>query len=146
MPLSEEEMRLLEQMERALTEEDPKFVSTLRGTSLRRAARRRVALSAAGLVSGVALLFAGAVTQVWVIGILGFVVMLASSVLMLHALRGRQAVTGVPQPPAPGARPAGLTLVKGGAAPRRPRRTSSQGSFMERLEERWRRRRDQNGF
>ena len=35
MPLSEEELRLLEQMERALVEEDPKFASTLRGTSLR---------------------------------------------------------------------------------------------------------------
>ena len=32
MPLSEEELRLLEQMERALVEEDPKFASTLRGT------------------------------------------------------------------------------------------------------------------
>ena len=41
MPLSEEELRLLEQMERALVEEDPKLASTLRGTSLRRSARRR---------------------------------------------------------------------------------------------------------
>jgi hypothetical protein len=30
VPLSEEELRLLEQMERALVEEDPKFASTLR--------------------------------------------------------------------------------------------------------------------
>ena len=35
MPLSEEELRLLEQMERALVEEDPKFASTLRGTAMR---------------------------------------------------------------------------------------------------------------
>ena len=41
MPLSEEELRLLEQMERALQEEDPKFASALRGNSLRRAAQRR---------------------------------------------------------------------------------------------------------
>ena len=33
MPLSEEELRLLEQMERALVEEDPKLASTLRGTT-----------------------------------------------------------------------------------------------------------------
>ena len=33
MELSEEELRLLEQMERALVEEDPKLASTLRGTS-----------------------------------------------------------------------------------------------------------------
>ena len=49
MPLSEEELRLLEQMERALVEEDPKLASTLRGTSLRRSARRRA------IVAGVCL-------------------------------------------------------------------------------------------
>ena len=52
MPLSEEELRLLEQMERALVEEDPKFASTLRGTTLRGGAppgdprRRRLRRSA----------------------------------------------------------------------------------------------------
>ena len=45
VPLSEEELRLLEQMERALVEEDPKLASTLRGTSLRRSARRRAMTS-----------------------------------------------------------------------------------------------------
>ena len=35
MPLSEEEQRLLEQMEEALAAEDPKFVSALRGSSTR---------------------------------------------------------------------------------------------------------------
>ncbi|MEI2821672.1 MAG: DUF3040 domain-containing protein [Marmoricola sp.] len=33
MPLSEEEMRLLQQMERALAAEDPKFASALRSPS-----------------------------------------------------------------------------------------------------------------
>ena len=42
MPLSEEELRLLEQMERALVEEDPKLASTLRGTTMRRHARRQL--------------------------------------------------------------------------------------------------------
>ena len=41
MPLSEEELRLLEQMERALVEEDPKFASTLRGTTFARATPHR---------------------------------------------------------------------------------------------------------
>ena len=45
MPLSEEELRLLEQMERALVEEDPKLASTLRGTAFRRTARRRAILA-----------------------------------------------------------------------------------------------------
>ena len=41
VPLSEEELRLLEQMERALVAEDPKLASTLRGTRMRQHARRR---------------------------------------------------------------------------------------------------------
>ena len=41
MPLSEEELRLLEQMERALVADDPKLASTMRGTTLRASARRR---------------------------------------------------------------------------------------------------------
>ena len=56
MELSEEELRLLEQMERALVEEDPKLASTLRGTSFQRAARRRMILGGAILVVGMALL------------------------------------------------------------------------------------------
>jgi hypothetical protein len=39
VPLSEHEQRLLEQMERALYAEDPKFVSSLRGADW--TARRR---------------------------------------------------------------------------------------------------------
>ena len=46
MPLSEEELRLLEQMERALVADDPKLASTMRGTTLRASARRRALLAA----------------------------------------------------------------------------------------------------
>ena len=56
MELSEEELRLLEQMERALVEEDPKFASTLRGTSFQRAARRRMIMGGVVLVTGIGLL------------------------------------------------------------------------------------------
>ena len=63
MPLSEHEQRLLEQMERALYAEDPKFASTLRGTSFQRAARRRMVLGGAVLVAGIGLLIDGAMQQ-----------------------------------------------------------------------------------
>ena len=56
MELSEEELRMLEQMERALVEEDPKLASTLRGTSFQRAARRRMILGGAILLVGIGLL------------------------------------------------------------------------------------------
>ena len=55
MELSEEELRMLEQMERALVEEDPKLASTLRGTSFQRAARRRMVVGGVVLVAGIGL-------------------------------------------------------------------------------------------
>ena len=63
MPLSEEELRLLEQMERALVQEDPKFASTLRGTTLRRTARRRAIVAGLCFLVGVGVLMAGAILQ-----------------------------------------------------------------------------------
>ncbi|MEZ5192838.1 MAG: DUF3040 domain-containing protein [Nocardioides sp.] len=97
MPLSEEELRLLEQMECALVQEDPKFVSTLRGTTLRRTARRRVLLAAVGFVAGVAILMTGAITRITLLGIAGFVVMLGMAVIALTAWRGRT-TSGRPAP------------------------------------------------
>jgi DUF3040 family protein len=144
VPLSEEELRLLEQMERALVEEDPKLASTLRGTSLRRSARRRAILAGACFVVGVAVLMSGAITAYWMLGMLGFVIMLGSATVAVTALRGRQAA---PAENRSAGHPAhGFTVIEGGRAgrTRRTRRVSS-GSFMERLEERWRRRREDNG-
>lgn len=104
MPLSEEELRLLEQMERALSEEDPKFASTLRGTALRRAQHRRAILSGVVLVGGVALLMAGVITRMWVVGVIGFLVMLASTSAGLSAVRGRPVAIHMPHlAPRPGA-------------------------------------------
>ena len=146
MPLSEEELRLLEQMERALVEEDPKFASTLRGTSLRRSARRRALLAGIVFVLGIGILMTGAIAQVPVVGIAGFVVMLGSATVALTALRGQQSVSAEPRGAA--AHPSrGFTVIDGGRSNRvrrtRRARQSSSGSFMERMEERWRRRREQ---
>lgn len=143
MPLSEEELRLLEQMERALVEEDPKFASTLRGTSLRHSARRRAVIAGACFVVGIVVLMAGAVTEIWPVGIVGFVIMLGSATIALTAIRGQQGVTAEPRQIG---HPSGFTVIEGGRSSkvRRSRRVSS-GSFMERMEERWRRRRDENG-
>jgi len=148
VPLSEEELRLLEQMERALVEEDPKLASTLRGTSLRRSARRRAILAGFVFAVGITVLMTGAVTQYWYVGIVGFVIMLVSATVALGSVRGHQAGAGTEARSAD--HPSGFTVIEGGR-PGRTRRTrnhpASSGSFMERMEERWRRRRDQgNGF
>jgi hypothetical protein len=138
VPLSEEELRLLEQMERALVQEDPKFASTLRGTTLRRNARRRAILAALCFLVGVGVLMAGAILQVTPLGIAGFVVMLASATMGLTAWRSRSAT---PESKAYGE--TGLTVIEGGGRRFRGRRGS--GSFLDRMEERWQRRRNDNG-
>lgn len=149
MPLSEEELRLLEQMERALVEEDPKFASTLRGTSFRRAARRRAVLAGVVFAAGITVLMTGAILENIPVGILGFVVMLASATYALAALRGHPTPT-VRAAAGGGERTShGLGVIDGGRAGRvrHPRRTRSSSSFMDRLDERWRRRRDEGqGF
>ena len=101
MPLSEEELRALEQMERALVQEDPKLASTLRGTNLRRAARRRAVVATIGFVAGIAILMVGAVSRLTLVGILGFVVMLLSATVALAAFRGTSAVRRAPARPGP---------------------------------------------
>jgi UPF0716 family protein affecting phage T7 exclusion len=152
VPLSEEELRLLEQMERALVEEDPKLASTLRGTSFQRAARRRAILGGVILVAGIGMLV-GAVLLSQpvpgvVMGVVGFVVMLGGAVLAVTAVRAPTSRMASAQT-ASQVRQSGRTgfgVVDGGRKQRASRpRQRTHGSFMERVEERWRRRRER-GF
>ncbi len=150
MPLSEEELRLLEQMERALVEEDPKLASTMRGTRLRRHARRRAYIAAGAFLVGVVVLMTGAVMSQTVVGIVGFVLMLGSAYVALSSWHHQTAAPEAPETPDPNAP---FSLIEGGRrgktrkrGSRASRSSSSGGSFMERFEERWRRRRDQNGM
>ena len=130
MPLSEHEQRLLEQMERALYAEDPKFASALQGADLRARLRRRAYFAIAGFGVGVVLLLTGAVVAVPV-GIVGFLVMLGCAFLAISSWR---------RIPAPGEiQPMGRRGTRG------QQRASRRGRFMERIEERWRRRRDEQG-
>ena len=126
MPLSEHEQRMLEQMERALYAEDPKFASALEGNGLRTYTRRRVYQAVAGFLIGIALLMTGMVMQLIWVSVVGFLVMLGCAVL---------AVTGWRKAPKPGEQPAGG--VRRQARPKR--------SMMDRIEERWQRRRDGQG-
>ncbi len=150
MPLSEEELRLLEQMERALVEEDPKFASALQGTALRRNARRRSLLAGAVFLLGVVVLMTGAVMQLTPVGILGFVVMLGSAYVALSSWKNQNTTPSSQEAHAlmestDGA--FGLSVIEGGKSKRRrPARGRPNSGFMERFEERWRRRRDNGGL
>jgi len=116
VPLSEEELRALEQMERALVQEDPKLASTLRGTSLRRAAQRRAVLAGVCFAGGLAVLMFGAISRTTLLGLLGFVIMLVSATIALTALRGGSGVRRTPS--RPGA-PTGSVLDRFGSPWRR---------------------------
>jgi hypothetical protein len=82
MALSEKEQALLAQMEAALTAEDPKLASTLRGRTPNSVHRRRAALAAIGFIAGVAILIIGMGVS-WVVSVIGFVLMLVSTVSAL---------------------------------------------------------------
>ena len=122
MPLSEHEQRLLEQMERALYAEDPKFASSLRSAGPRPGVRRRTVTGVLAALAGVAVLVTGAATSLVVVGVLGFVLMLVGTFLVVSALRSAPAETAAPQRTAPAAPP--------------------KQKFMDRLDERFRRRQE----
>ncbi len=130
MPLSEHEQQLLEQMEQALYAEDPKFASQMQGSGARASARRRMAIGVVGVVAGLALVLVGVNTTMW-IGAIGFAVMVAAVAFALTPPR-RKAALGTVQPDG--------TVRR--STPAKPRTTRSGGSFMNRIEERWDRRRD----
>ncbi|MGQ7411984.1 DUF3040 domain-containing protein, partial [Streptococcus suis] len=79
--------RLLEQMERALYAEDPKFASSLRSATPRVGGRRRAVIGVLAALVGVALLVAGAATGTVVVGVIGFLVMLGGTLLTVSAFR-----------------------------------------------------------
>lgn len=95
MPLSEHEQRLLDQIERALYAEDPKFVSSVRGGRLRKPTRRRRLHGVAVFAVGLVLLIVGlAVQTLWIAGsfpivsVLGFLVMLGGAVMAVTSVGG----------------------------------------------------------
>ena len=127
MPLSEHEQRLLEQMERALYAEDPKFVSSLRSTGPRPGSRRRAAIGVLTALVGFGLLVTGAATSLVVVGVLGFLAMLLGTFLVVTTMR--------PQPEA-------APTVDPQAKPGKSAKKAQKAGFMDRVEERFRKRRE----
>jgi hypothetical protein len=142
VPLSDHEQRMLEQMERALAAEDPKFASALQGVDLRTRQRRRAALGAVVFVVGMVLMLGGAIMMTTgrnvaafiVISVLGFLVMLVSAYYVATSLRHMPAAGEMPK----------VIPIRGGGGrqPRSKAKVKASGTFMQRMEERWRRRRE----
>ena len=135
MPLSDHEQRMLEQIEKALYAEDPKFAQSVRARDPRVHYRRKLFQAAIGFLLGVGLLVAGILTKYYWMGVAGFLVMLTCAVWALSSWRH---INGAITRPGPAA------ATKRGRGRGRGRAETGQG-FMERLEERWRRRQENGG-
>ncbi|MEP7794318.1 DUF3040 domain-containing protein [Sanguibacter sp. 25GB23B1] len=138
MPLSEYEQRVLEQMERELTSDDPRLATTMKSTTPRSSVRYVIA--GIGLVVGLLALVLGAAQSVPWVGVIGFIVMFAAVAYAFaqpkKAASGPQGIVSdsgeVRKPGASG------SSKRSTGRPTKPSKGS--GSFMQRLEERWERR------
>ncbi|MGW9629967.1 DUF3040 domain-containing protein [Agromyces sp. NPDC055520] len=125
MPLSEQEQRLLEEMERNLYRNDADFVQAVGGVRGRRPNYRAIVLGVLLAVAGVGALIAGVASQLLAIGIIGFALMFAG-VLVAITPSKRGAAAAAPAEP---------------ASTQRGRRPTG-GNFMDRMNDRWDRRQD----
>ncbi|WP_144873369.1 DUF3040 domain-containing protein [Microbacterium sp. 1.5R] len=122
MPLSEQEQRLLDEMERHLLHNDADVVSAPSGD--RALSYRNLVYGALLLLAGVGGLIVGVILgDVWgvVVGVVGFAAMLGGVMLAVTPVR-RSASTTPPQ--------------------REPKPQRGSASFMDRMNDRWDRRQD----
>ncbi|MFG6401058.1 MULTISPECIES: DUF3040 domain-containing protein [unclassified Microbacterium] len=120
MPLSEQEQRLLDEMERHLMRNDADVVTTQgRALSYRNIVYGTilVLVGLGGLIAGVTI---GADVLGIIVGVVGFLVMVGGVILAVTPLRG--AVPTVP------------------SAAKRPAASRAGSSFMDRMNDRWDRR------
>ena len=118
MALSEHEQRLLDEMERNFYRSDAEFAAS--STGPRRVDYTSVTIGALVIVVGIGLAVGGVASQMWWLGVVGFVVMFGGALLTLR------------RKPVPGADP----FVD------EARTSRSGGDFMSAFERRWERRQD----
>jgi hypothetical protein len=143
VPLSEHEQRQLEQIEQALYADYPKLAQAVRAKDPRIHYKRRVVEAAIGFLLGVGLLLAGVVSKLIFVGVGGFVVMLACAMWALTSWRhmgGGPSGRGTGPSRGPGSSARSQRRERKAGKDRR--RRAGRAGFMERLEERWRRRQE----
>nr|WP_276511138.1 DUF3040 domain-containing protein [Kineosphaera limosa] len=143
--MSEHEQKLLEQMERALYAEDPRFASQMKG-SAHSPNRRRVIVGAVGAVVGLAVVVAGVATSLIPLGVVGFVLMVAGVAWAATPARKSKS-GGANLKVVPGAGSGGTRRAAKPGKPGSKSKPSGGGSFTQRMEERWdKRRQDGQNF
>ena len=120
MPLSEQEQRLLEEMERSLYHNDADFVATV-GTHRGRPKIRTIVIGILVGMLGIAVIVTGVVLRQPLVGIAGFVVMFVGVLTAISSPR------------------------RGAAAPAPAEPAQQRASFMDRMNERWDKRQDGHG-
>lgn len=125
MPLSEYEQRVLAQMEQQLSSDDPKLAQVLAARGTRKTTR--VVLGVIVAVIGLATLVMSVSQSLSWLGILGFLVMFAG--VLISMSQGKTV-----EPPS-----------ASGGSPRPAAQAKPRSGFMDRLDQRWDRRRDQRG-
>jgi hypothetical protein len=127
VPLSDHEQRLLDEIEQALYAEDPKFAASVRSARTRSRTHRFAVLCIVGVIAGLAMVLVGLVTNVVALSVIGFALVVGSAGYAVQTLRGRGRRNATP------------------AAPSRPQRQSGRsGGLKGRMEDRLRRRFDEN--
>lgn len=98
MPLNEHEERILHEIEQRFYAHDPESARRIESTTLDAYLARNCRWAAAGFLVGLVILLAGFASN-WVVGVFGFVVMLASAVALIQNLRriGRRGIEGLRQ-------------------------------------------------
>jgi predicted lipid-binding transport protein (Tim44 family) len=144
VPLSEHEQRLLEQMERALHAEDPRLASALRHGSGRAINGRQLTLGVITVLAGLGGLIGGVMAELAVLGVVGFLAMLAGVLLLGAAMRApRPETAGGPND---GAAPTVSAKTTKTSKPGKVGKAPKGASFMGKVEDRWRKRREDEGF
>ncbi|MCU1525551.1 MAG: rane protein [Microbacteriaceae bacterium] len=117
MPLSEQEQRLLEEMERSLYHNDADFVATV-GTHRGRPNARTIVIGILIAILGIAVIVTGVVLRQPIVGIAGFVIMFVGVLMAISSPK------------------------RGAAAPAPAEPAHQRASFMDRMNERWDKRQD----
>jgi hypothetical protein len=121
MPLSEQEQRLLEEMERSLYQNDADFVATVGG----RRGKPNYAVVLVGAlvaVAGLATLLTGVIIRQPIVGVIGFVIMFVGVLLTVAPPRRAD--------------------VSSASEPGRAKSKASSRGFMDNLNDRWDKRQD----
>jgi Protein of unknown function (DUF3040) len=135
--LPEDEQRQLQEIERALYRDDPKFGRRMRASDPRMRYEHKLLQALLGVVVGVGLLAAGAVTHRFYLDAAGVVMVVLS---LTWAVVSWRRYTAWVRPA-----PSGAAAGKAAKGTKRQPGPTRRARMMKRLEKRWRHRQEGNG-